>query len=559
MTRASVTLAALVAAVTAAACSDNVLEVENRNNPSRGNVLALGRDVEALSSSLYRSVFSAHFGANDNLDNQLRPSALENASGLSNFGLSLRSAFPRSFADNAVGNTTAVGNYRDYRLLVTAAGTAATVLERVNATGFTLGDAAQDARAKSFAWFGHGVALGDIALAYDSTAIPRIGVTLADSLPLVSADSAMRTAIRSLDSALVYAATASAIPTEWLRTATTYSAGANGEYTRLIRSYRARFRAGVARSAAQRAAVDWNAVVADATAGITQDYAPELLPSAGWDHAWLRLQHFASVSWHQMTPYIIGFADSSGAYDAWLATPRESRNQILIVTADRRFPQGETRDAQRAQAPAPTFVNTNTQQYFRNRLGDDASGVTWINSQYDHNRWRALFNNSGIGRWVMFSKVENDMLAAEGYIRTNRIPQATALIDVSRTRNGLPALTGVVTTATQQVPGGQGCVPRIPNPAAGYTSTICGNVFEAMKWEKRMESAFTGWGQWYFDGRGWNDLPPGTPLEWAVPYQELLARATVAAPAKIYSLGGVGAASGAPNTNTYGFGTTGNL
>jgi hypothetical protein len=40
----------------------------------------------------------------------------------------------------------------------------------------------------------------------------------------------------------------------------------------------------------------------------------------------------------------------------------------------------------------------------------------------------------------------------------------------------------------------------------------------------RMETAFTGYGQWYIDSRGWGDLVMGTPLEWPVPYQELFAR-----------------------------------
>ena len=115
------------------------------------------------------------------------------------------------------------------------------------------------------------------------------------------------------------------------------------------------------------------------------------------------------------------------------------------------------------------------------------------------------------------------MLAAEGYLRTNNIPSATTLIDKTRVRAGLPALSGVITSATQQVPGGISCVPRVPQ-APSYTTTACGNVFEAMKWEKRLETSFTGYAQWYIDARGWGDLVQGTALDWPVPYQELFAR-----------------------------------
>ena len=45
-----------------------------------------------------------------------------------------------------------------------------------------------------------------------------------------------------------------------------------------------------------------------------------------------------------------------------------------------------------------------------------------------------------------------------------------------------------------------------------------------MKWEKRVETSFTSYGQWFIDARGWGDLVVGTPLEWPVPYQELFAR-----------------------------------
>src|SRR5581483_4474056 len=115
---------------------------------------------------------------------------------------------------------------------------------------------------------------------------------------------------------------------------------------------------------------------------------------------------------------------------------------------------------------------------------------------------------------------ELDLLAAEGYIRQGQIAQAAALIDKTRTtRGGLPALSGAVTSINDPVPGGQGCVPRVPQPPT-FTSTACGNIMAAMKWEKRMETAFTGYGMWYFDSRGWGDLPEGTAMHFPVPYQE---------------------------------------
>ena len=71
--------------------------------------------------------------------------------------------------------------------------------------------------------------------------------------------------------------------------------------------------------------------------------------------------------------------------------------------------------------------------------------------------------------------------------------------------------------------GGNACVPRVPTPNV-FTTIQCGSVFEAMKWEKRMETTLTGYAQWFIDSRGWGDLPQGTGTSWPVPFQELDSR-----------------------------------
>jgi len=58
-----------------------------------------------------------------------------------------------------------------------------------------------------------------------------------------------------------------------------------------------------------------------------------------------------------------------------------------------------------------------------------------------------------------------------------------------------------------------------------------------------METAFTGYMQWFNDHRGWGDMIEGTPLEWPVPYQEMQARrspfydGTLLAPTGTYRFG----------------------
>jgi hypothetical protein len=114
------------------------------------------------------------------------------------------------------------------------------------------------------------------------------------------------------------------------------------------------------------------------------------------------------------------------------------------------------------------------------------------------------------------------MLQAEALLNLGRAPEAIPLINVTRTANGLPAIP-TTSAATDAVPGGTACVPRMPQPGV-FTTSVCGTVFEAMKWEKRLETALTGYAQWYLDSRGWGDLPVGTGTSWPVPYQELDSR-----------------------------------
>lgn len=543
-------LAGLVLVSALAACSEDALEVKNPNNPDRERVLASPADVEGLASSQFQQVLSATLGSIARVQTGMLTASFENASGLANNGLGPRSGIPRQVIDNNRGNAYQSENYNDFRLLSSVARNSADILARAKVESFSLG-AGRDGdllRLKAWSHFTYGVALGYLSLVYDSAGIPRTSDVGGVVPPLESAKAVNEFALAQFDSAVAYANMSgmSALPAGWL-TGPTGPTVTAANFVRVVRSFKARMRAGVARTPAERAAVNWTAVIADANAGITEDLSISTDPAQGWDHAWMATTlHFRDANWHQMTYYIIGMADTTGAFAQWLATPRDSRQPFLIRTPDKRFPSGETRAAQNADRGgqgAPTGG-----KYFRNRdPGGDQAGSGWANSQYDHYRFRAWADAGRIGPKVFFSKTEVDMLAAEGYIRTGNIAAAAALIDVTRTRNGLPALTGAVTSATAPVPGDNACVPRVP-VAPSFTTTACGTIMEAMKWEKRMETAYTGYGVWFFDSRGWGDLPVGTPLEWPVPNQEADARRI-----PIYNLGGIGGPSAATGS-TYGYG-----
>ncbi len=543
-------LVAATLLVSIAGCAEDVLEVENPNDPDRGRILASPADVEGLAASQFQSVISATLGSIARVQTGMMTASFENSSGLANNGLGPRSGIPRQPIDNNRGNAYQSENFNDFRLLTAVARNSADILERAKVDDFVLpGGAGALTRLKAWSHFTYGVSLGYLSLVYDSAGVPRPNEEEGSIPPLEGYAAINAYALAQFDSAIAYAGSGgmSEIPSGWLL-------GPGGDavtapdFIPIVRSFRARMRAGVARDPGERAAVDWNAVIADATNGITEDLVITYDPTNGWDHNWMATTlHFRDANWHQMTYFIIGMADVSGAFDTWLATHRDERTPFLIQTPDTRFPSGATRAAQNRpadedDAPLPAG------QYFRNRdPGGDQAGSGWQNSWYDHYRFRAFADAARNGEKPFFTKVENDMLAAEGYIRTGNIPAAAALIDDSRTEHGLPALTGAVTSASDPVPGGSSCVPRVP-VGPTFTSTACGTIMEAMKWEKRMETAYTTYGAWFFDSRGWGDLVVGTPLQWPVPSDEMDARGL-----PIYNLGGVGRDGGAAE-GTYGYG-----
>jgi hypothetical protein len=238
-------------------------------------------------------------------------------------------------------------------------------------------------------------------------------------------------------------------------------------------------------------------------------------------------------------------ADVTGGYETWLNQDLNLRTPFLVQTPDLRWPVGTTRDAQIQASEDPSDLNSLP---FILAAPEDETGAPWGNSWYQSQRTRYIRLNNNQGDWPEMMKAEIDLLAAEGYIRAGDFVKAAAKIDVTRAgRAGLPALSGVLLNGTDPVPGGSNCVPQVPVPLGnGDYDTKCGNMMEAMKWEKRMETGYTSYGMWWFDSRGWGDLVQGSPLEFPVPYQEMNARQK-----QPYSLGGGQASSAA--LGTYGF------
>ena len=561
MFRTSIRYLALAGAIGVGACD---LAVDNPNQPNTDKVLATPTDAEALIGGYYKAWHQSLYGTGNppgNFEGMANIMSFANYSSLANNCQNARTPFTGASNANHPGNPCSGDQNNPYANLNEVVRVASDVMARVEAAkaeNRSFLTPVRDTRILAWGEFLRGLSLGYIALFYDSSAIitPKHGSEDPGVLRghLEVADSAYAALQRAIDHATSPAAGTFEIPGTWLPSPTVFNAT---EFVRLIRSYRARLRTNMGRNPTERAAADWPAIIADAQNGILEDHLNNLAPTEGMGAGWRRRQLSFGL-WHQMPPFIIGMADVSGSYAAWIAQPLGDRgagnNPFFMVTPDLRFPQGATRAAQQADF-AITSCNTGgsvCKRYFVNRPagGDELSGASWGWSNYDYVRFYpwAVAGTTGtalIGPLPFFTKAELDMIEAEGHIRAGNYQAAADLINKTRVdRGGLPPVTGTAEGGLEPP-----CVPRVPSGS----TTACGNLMEAMKWEKRVETLGTHFASWFLDHRGWGDLAEGTPLFWAVPFQDLLARGY--STTQIYGAGlGVG---NAPNStagpSTYGW------
>lgn len=557
--------AALAGVIGVSACD---LAVENPVSPPTEKVLASPDDTESLLGSYYRRWHAGMYGSGTNVWLMSTVMSFESYSSLNNFCMNERVGFPRAPNNNAISNSCAAEQSRVYFYMEEVVRVASNILGSLNdesfqaaatGAGWTPG---QIPRAKAFAEFLRGLALGYLALTYHEAAVVSVGQAGDDPGQLARYDVVADSAFVAFENALSHASAAQtaeaaiSIPQEWIPTTNTLNMA---NFARLIRSYRARIRANVARTPAERANdVNWAEVIADATAGIQVDHDNITDRTAGPFDEGVRLLNAYGL-WHQMPPFIIGMADTSTSYPNWIAEPIETRGSATLFhlsTPDQRFPQGTSRAAQQADfrvEDCQPLADGGCPRYVRNRPANRDLAASWGSSEYDFVRfypWAYLGDGSSprVGPMIFFTKAELDLLEAEGQLRAGNFARAATLINRTRVANG--GLNAVSPTAagTPLIPT-HPCVPRVPVNASpnGGGTTQCGDLMEALKYEKRLETSQTHFMAWFIEGRGWGDLPQGTPVDWATPYQDLQARRL-----DIYSSGS-GMRVEPAGTSTYGW------
>jgi hypothetical protein len=385
---------------------------------------------------------------------------------------------------------------------------------------------ADSARARAVARFVQGLSYGVLAVYYDSAFIVNEtvnvdSITLEAPPPLFPYWDVRDTAIARLEEALSIAQLNTFTipgPPGWFRTPMT-----NTDLARLANSWIARFLVSTPRDRAARDTVPWARVLGHAEQGIQAAFTPEAEPNVfdnGFAFRAARQRTTTPGDFARIDNWLVGPADSTNAFIGWVNTAVQNRERITIRTKDRRI----------HAASGSTVAG----KYF----GHHTASV-WDPSRGTYHRSRYYFLRFGRGTsWeegpqLAMTVTEMDLIRAEALIRLNRAVEAVPLINATRVINGeLPPVT------VDGPPDEPGCVPRkyMPGPTQGQ----CGSLWDALRYEKRIEIAGVDPTVAFADARGWQTLVQNTYIQLPVPGSEL---GTLERP--LYTYGG-GLASSAP-------------
>ncbi len=357
-------------------------------------------------------------------------------------------------------------------------------------------------RFRAFGAFVQGLARGTLAQLFDQTILISESVD-PDHASFVSYEEMLDSALASLDRSIALAESGSpVVPQGWV--------GDNGDWdgahlAGLAHGFKARFLASVPRTPEERSAVDWSSVLAEVEQAHTRPLAVWGDPSQIDDYwSFVDKTYAASDSgWARTDLRTLGPAHAGSEFAEWLARPPFERLPFPLDTDDARITGQVDTDADGALWDETGLYL----HYAPNPF--PASRGTYHGSDYLDHRWGGL--RDGPAEYVDFPLKELEFLRAEALYRLGDPASAMAVVNTYRANGDLPAFTDPASAA----PGGDRCVPR-PD------GLECGGLWEALKYEKRIELFHYGLGTAYFDDRGWGDLVTGTPLHFPVPASVLV-------------------------------------
>ncbi len=508
--------------VTLSACAD--LAVVNLNNPDRERAISTPGDVQSLVLGGFRSWHAGVFNRAPYI--AFNAMANEHAASWGNFGMNDMRRQPRETFDNDPSYSYSYVTSFAWNNFYSALSGIRDGLIAIDG-GIEIGENGADTQATvAFARFVQGMALGNLALNFDQAFILDENTDL-ENAQFEPYQAVHAAAMQRLEEAIQLANSST------FSIAGVHVGGfsmSSTQMAQLAHSMIAYYMVSNPRTPAERDAVNWASVESHVNAGLQGDWWIQGEGAGGssvWGD-WHKTYGGSWSTWSRMDVEWIGPADQSGEFQAWRATPVQLRNAIIIDTPDRRImgPGG-------VQDPGlyADFEGVNSSA-FRPERG------TYSFSDYRDQRHDEYGDNMDTVYSIM-SPADMDFIKAEAIFRQGgRTAEVLALINTYRVGNGeLPAA---------EADGAQGdanCVPKSPTGA-------CGDLWDVLKYEKRIETYHYMGAVAFFDDRGWGDLITGTPIHLPVPGGELLVLLM-----DIYSFGGVGGTGAAP-VSGFGFDLT---
>ena len=523
------------------ACAD--LEVTNPNNPSRETVVRNSQDALALISNGLLQWFNRSGSTSPGV--ALTVMADEFTTGFADFGGQDLSKEPReaiNIQSPANGPPHHV-TFPDYYANIAALNTSLQAISRHNLVLRNSAGVDVTTEAHTFAKFMQGLNHGSLALMFDKayvyseTVDPdtlRFGGGATGVQNLIRPyPEVMDTALAQLTAALQLTATKSfTYPTNAPNVWFLGVPRTNTDVARLIHTYMARFMVYVARNPTERQAVDWPAVIQHVDQGITSDFfvtGVVGIVESSYKNRAARLRTTIPGDFMRVDYRTIGPADITEGFRNWYALPWAQRTPFRMVgTPDRRIQGATTRPASCLPATVP-LADCGLYMGFHNSTLFAAERGLGQRSFYFFHRYGAG-DSYRSGPIYIVNVAEMDLIKAEGLIRIGRAEEAVPLINKYRVANG-----GLPPVDINGVPGtAPNCVPRKLNGA-------CGSLWDALRYEKRIETLGLEGGTAYYDARAWNFLEAGTPIHFPIPLRDLQLLQI-----EPYTFGGVGGNAAAP-------------
>ncbi len=475
-----------------AACSKDVLDVENNNDPDYKKVYAVGKDVENVASSLYNTIYGGE-NAYGGVKMMLATAADNVSCSWGNAAMRDMSWEPRNSAWNNAPSYSNNGHTKlTFDRMYSAINTASNVIKAIN-DGVEIGDGGADNdRTLAFAKFVQGVGYGNLALVFDRGFIVDEDNTVEPVLgSAVDYNQVATAALGYLDEAISLSSGDFTIPAAWLGSDHDVP---SDEFRQICNTAAARIMSYVPRNKAELAAVNWAKVQQYADAGITAD-------------------------WNVLMDNYIKWYDEAGDYltfNGWGIT-----DMYVVHLMDDTQPQHWDDRPDFPYPPKSTDPDDERLltdfQYVPSNWFQAARGYYHF-SNYRMSRYDALYVNADDNKAVVMAS-ENDMLRAEARAYQGDLAGAAAIINAG----------------TRKTRG------KMDDVAASLE-----DIIQAIHHERHVEMYTTGMGLQFYEMRKLDLLQKGTPLHLPLPAKTL---ETFGEPLPFYTFGTEAEADGTGTSN----------